>query len=186
MKGGTQNMKKENKKAAASTPEFNIKDFPQEKYINGKGEELIRYVVPDKVFEDHIPDLPTGTVNESHSRRKAVTGALNIFGADPVKDREIQRQGAEALHAVKLQRRTFKEEADILLANIDKNTGKTGLENITMAMYERAMLGDVKAYTALRDTAGEKPADTVDLNANVMTEADKALMDKLKARMIQE
>jgi hypothetical protein len=49
-------------------------------------------------------------------------------------------------------------------------------------MYERALAGDVKAYTALRDTAGEKPADTVDLNANVMTEADKTLIEKLKKR----
>jgi hypothetical protein len=49
-------------------------------------------------------------------------------------------------------------------------------------MYERALAGDVKAAQFLRDTAGEKPADTVDLNANVMTEADKALIDKLKNR----
>ena len=81
---------------------------------------------------------------------------------------------------MKVQRRSFKEQADILLANIDKNTGKTGIENITVAMYERALAGDVKAYTALRDTAGEKPADTVDLNANVITEADQALIEKLK------
>jgi hypothetical protein len=53
-------------------------------------------------------------------------------------------------------------------------------------MADRADLGDVKAAQFIRDTIGEKPADTVDLNANVMTEADKALIDKLKARMIQE
>ena len=181
-------MKKNKKEVAASTPktDFDITKFPQEEYTTSKGEELTRYIVPDHIFEEHLRELPTGTVNESHSRRKAVTGALNIFGADPAKDIEIQRQGAEALHAVKLQRRTFKEEADILLANIDKNTGKTGLENITMAMYERAMLGDVKAYTALRDTAGEKPAETIDLSADITTEADRALMEKLKARMKEE
>lgn len=162
---------------------FDITIYPKENYTNSKGEEKERYIVPDDIFEEYLKELPTGTVNESHSRRKAVTGALNIFGADPDKDREIQRQGAEALHAVKRQRRTFKEEADILLANIDKNTGKTGIENITIAMYERALAGDVKAYTALRDTAGEKPADNIDLNANVMTEADKQLLEKLKARL---
>lgn len=162
---------------------FDITIYPKENYKNSKGEEKERYIVPDDIFEEYLKELPTGTVNESHSRRKAVTGALNIFGADPDKDREIQRQGAEALNAARTQRRTFKEEADILLANIDKNTGKTGIENITIAMYERALAGDVKAYTALRDTAGEKPADSIDLNANVMTEADKQLMEKLKARL---
>ena len=162
---------------------FDITIYPKEKYTTGKGEEKERYIVPDDVFEANIKELPAGTINESRSRRAALTGALNIFGANPEADREIQRQGAEALHAVKLQRRTFKEEADILLANIDKENGKTGLENITIAMYERALAGDVKAYTALRDTAGEKPAEALDLNANIMTEADKALIDKLKSRM---
>jgi hypothetical protein len=51
-------------------------------------------------------------------------------------------------------------------------------------MMERALAGDVKAYTALRDTAGEKPAEALDLNANVMTEADQALIEKLKSRML--
>lgn len=164
----------------ASTPEFDITKYPKETYTTGKGEEKERYIVPDDVFEEYLKELPEGTVNESHSRRKAATGALNIFGANPDKDREIQRQGAEALNAARTQRRTFKEEADILLANIDKQTGKTGLENITLAMYERALTGDVKAYTALRDTAGEKPADTLDVNADIMTEADKAFLQMMK------
>jgi len=162
---------------------FDISIYPIEQYTTGKGEEKKRYIVPDDVFEEYLKELPEGTVNESYSRRKAATGALNIFGANPDKDREIQRQGAEALNAARTQRRTFKEEADILLANIDKKTGKTGLENITLAMYERALTGDVKAYTALRDTAGEKPAETIDLSADVTTEADRALMEKLKARL---
>lgn len=180
---------KNTKKKSASTPKestFDITQYPKEDYTNSKGEEKTRYILPDEVFWEHLKEIPDGTINESRDRRASCNGALKIFGADPEADLEIQRAGANAVNAARTQRRTFKEEADILLANIDKNTGKTGLENITMAMYERAMLGDVKAYTALRDTAGEKPADTVDLNANVMTEADKALMDKLKARMIQE
>lgn len=155
---------------------FDITQYPKETYTNSKGEEKERYIVPDDVFEEYLKELQPGTVNESHSRRKAATGALNIFGADPDKDREIQRQGAEALNAARMQRRTFKEEADILLANIDKKTGKTGLENITLAMYERALTGDVKAYTALRDTAGEKPAEAIDLNANILDESKKSLL----------
>ena len=59
----------------------------------------------------------------------------------------------------------------------------TGIEDITIAMIERALAGDVKAYTALRDTAGEKPTEAIDLNANVITEADKALIEKLKNRL---
>ena len=162
---------------------FDVTIYPEETYTTSKGEEKTRRIVPDDVFEEHLKELPEGTVNESKSRRKAATGALNIFGANPESDREIQRQGAEALHAVRLQRRTFKEQADILLARIDKETGNTGIEDITIAMIERALAGDVKAYTALRDTAGEKPTEAIDLNANVITEADKALIEKLKNRL---
>lgn len=161
---------------------FNITDYPKETYITGKGETKERYIVPDDIFEEHLKELPNGTINESGTFRASYGGKLGIFGADPEADLEKQRAGRAAQAAAYRQRRTFKEQADILLANIDKNTGKTGIENITVAMYERALAGDVKAYTALRDTAGEKPADTVDLNANVMTEADKTLIEKLKKR----
>ena len=161
---------------------FDINDYPKEKYINGKGEELERYIVPDDIFEEHLKELPNGTINASKTYRASCGGKLYIIGNDPERDSEIGKKGAEALHATLMRRRSFKEEADILLAKVDKNTGKTGIENITVAMYERALAGDVKAYTALRDTAGEKPADTVDLNANVITEADQALIEKLKNR----
>jgi hypothetical protein len=169
---------KENK--AASTPEFDITKYPKEDYIDSKGNEKTRYILPDDVFWEHLKEIPNGTINESRTRRASCNGALKIFGTNPEEDREIQRAGANALNAARTQRRTFKEEADILLANIDKQTGKTGLENITLAMYERALTGDVKAYTALRDTAGEKPADTLDVNADIMTEADKAFLQMMK------
>lgn len=162
---------------------FDITIYPIEQYTTGKGEEKERYIVPDDVFEEYLKELPDGTVNESRTFRAFHSGKLTILGGDPERDIEIWKAGREAQAATYRHRRTFKEEADILLANIDKKTGKTGLENITLAMYERALTGDVKAYTALRDTAGEKPAETIDLSADVTTEADRALMEKLKARL---
>lgn len=188
MKGGKQNMKKENKKAAASTPKkstFDITQYPKEDYTTSKGEEKTRYILPDEVFWEHLKEIPDGTINESRTRRAAKNGALKIFGTDPEADREIQKQGGESLQAAIRQRKTFREDFLALLAQKADN-GKTRQENIVISMADRADLGDVKAAQFIRDTIGEKPADTVDLNANVMTEADKALMDKLKARMIQE
>ena len=165
---------------------FDITIYPKEIYKTGKGEEKERYIVPDNVFEEYLKELPEGTVNESHSRRKAATGALNILGGNPERDKEIHRAGAEALNAMKLQRRTFKEQIDIFLSQKNKETGRTGLEDVALAMMERAAMGDVKAAQFLRDTAGEKPAETIDLSADITTEADRALMEKLKARMIEE
>ena len=185
--GGKAEMEEEKRieEKAADTPEFNIENYPIEEYTNSRGEQLTRRVVPDDILDKHYKEAPSGTVNESHSKRVMNNGLIGIFGADPEADLIKQRAGREAQAAAYRQRRTFKEEADILLANIDKNTGKTRLENITVAMYERALMGDVKAYTALRDTAGEKPAESIDLNADITTEADRALMEKLKARMLE-
>ena len=171
----------ENAQEDNKTP-FDISIYPKLKKVDKDEIEREYYVVPDDIFNDHLKDLPDGTYNESKSFRAFHGGKLGVFGADPERDKEIQDKGREANKSASLQRRTFKQEADILLARIDKNNGKTGIENVTIAMYERAMAGDVKAYTALRDTAGEKPADTVDITANVMTEADQALIEKLKSR----
>ena len=162
---------------------FNIENYPKETYTTGKGEEKERYIVPDEIFEKYRNELPVGTVNASHSWRKAETGALYILGGDPERDKEVHKKGGEAIQATAKQRRTFKEEVDILLGNVDKKTGKTGLESITLAQYERALTGDTKAYQALRDTAGEKPAETIDLSADIMTDEDRKLMERINKRL---
>lgn len=172
-------MNKDNSKAS-----FDVTKYPTLKKIDKDGVEREYYIIPDDLFLENLQLLPDGTYNESRNKRKYGYGCIGVFGADPEADREIQKKGAETLNAAKAQRRTFKEQADILLARVDKENGKSGIENITIAMMERALAGDVKAYTALRDTAGEKPAEALDLNANVMTEADQALIEKLKSRML--
>lgn len=163
---------------------FDITIYPKEEYTTSKGETVIRYIVPDDVFEENLKQLPDYTVNESNTYMGFHGGKLKPLGLDPENDLKVRRAGAEATNAKLAQRRTFKEQADILLARIDKETGKSGIEDITTAILERALAGDVKAYIALRDTAGEKPAEALDLNANVMTEADQALIEKLKSRML--
>ena len=161
---------------------FYISDYPTLTKTDKDGTDREYYIVPDNLFDEHLKELPDGTYNESLTYRAYNGGKLYQLNQDPEEAANRGRAGGIASQSTQQARRSFKEEADILLARVDKNTGKTGIENITVAMYERALAGDVKAYTALRDTAGEKPADTVDLNANVMTEADKALIDKLKNR----
>ena len=161
---------------------FDVTQYPKHRKIDKDGIEREYYIVPDDLFLENLQLLPDGTYNESMNKRKYGYGCIGVFGADPEADREIQRKGAEALNAAKAQRRTFKEQVDILLSSKDKN-GKSCLENVIEAMYDRSQRGDVKAAQFLRDTAGEKPAEALDLNANVMTEADKALIEKLKNRL---
>lgn len=158
---------KNTKKKSASTPEFNIKDYPQIEWPNKKTGKVDKYyILPDDIFEEHLKELPNGTFNESKQYRAFNGGKLYQIGSNPEKDKEITRKGAEASWATQIQRRTFKDQVDIILARKDKETEKTGVENVVVSMYERAVLGDVKAAQFLRDTAGEKPAETIDLNAN--------------------
>ena len=46
------------------------------------------------------------------------------------------------------------------------------------AMIKSALSGSFKAFEAVRDTAGYKPKNEVELQADIMTESDKALIDK--------
>jgi hypothetical protein len=160
---------------------FDITQYQKFKRLDKDGEEREYYIIPDDIFDEYLKELPPGTYNKSMTYRAYNGGKLYQIGSDPDRDKEITKAGGEATQATIKQRRTFKEQIDIILAKKDEN-GHTGLENVTVAMYERAQAGDVKAAQFIRDTAGEKPADTVDLNANVMTEADKTLIEKLKKR----
>jgi hypothetical protein len=147
-------------------------------------------IAPDSFFDEYFKVLPNGTKNASGTYRSYNGGRLLILGADPERDKAIHRAGANATNAMLSQRRTFKEEADILLGTIDKTTGKTCLENMTIAMYQRALEGDVKAYAALRDTAGEQPVSKSEITADIMTDADRQViknaLERLKGQGQQE
>lgn len=137
-------------------------------------------IVPDAFFDKNYKNLPTGTLNESKSKRAFNNGYVNVLNST---DTSIQSMGGKALQAKLKQRRTFKEEADILLAKIDEENGKTGLENITVAMYAKARDGDVKAYAALRDTVGEAPVSKQEIQADIMTDADRQVIANALKRL---
>ena len=47
----------------------------------------------------------------------------------------------------------------------------------------RALGGNMKAYELIRDTYGDKPIDKVSLEADIMTAADRALLEKVSSRL---
>ena len=56
------------------------------------------------------------------------------------------------------ERKTLKEELLLLLSQ-----GNTQ-EKISLALIQKALNGDTKAYEVIRDTCGEKPVDKVQAN----------------------
>ena len=52
-----------------------------------------------------------------------------------------------------------------------------------VAAYIKAQAGDIKAQEYIRDTAGQMPTKEINLAAEVITEADRKLLDKVAERI---
>lgn len=78
--------------------------------------------------------------------------------------RELGRKGGKKSVEVRRQRKTLKE--DLLRLLREEVPGKNGQsrpaqEAITTALLKQAMSGNIKAFEVIRDTIGEKQAETV-------------------------
>lgn len=70
--------------------------------------------------------------------------------------RELQEKAAQKQRENIARRKTLKET--LLLMLEEGNTQ----DNITLALLQKALNGDTKAYEVIRDTVGEKPTDKVE------------------------
>jgi hypothetical protein len=122
---------------------------------------------------------------------------------DPEKAREIQRKGAEAVNALKGEKRTAREALEniLTLKVTDKILSNSDLEpelverlkrsGINITVYDllqlvavgRAAGGNMKAYELIRDTYGDKPIDRVEVSENVTTDADREMLQMIAARL---
>ena len=93
--------------------------------------------------------------------------------------RAIASAGGNASGEARRKRKTLKEELLLMLSE-----GETQ-QSVTLALIEKAMSGDTKAFEVIRDTIGEKPVDKVmiadvepsviaDVEAMVLTDDDTA------------
>ena len=93
----------------------------------------------------------------------------------PEELREITRKGGIASGKKRRERKAMREQLEMLLNLPLKNEKskeqikKLGIKNtdinnqmaITIALFQKALSGDAKAYELIRDTLGEKPIDKV-------------------------
>jgi hypothetical protein len=70
--------------------------------------------------------------------------------------RELQEKAAQKQRENIARRKTLKETLLIMLEE-----GNTQ-DNITLALLDKALKGDTKAYEVIRDTVGEKPTDKIE------------------------
>lgn len=91
--------------------------------------------------------------------------------------RAIASAGGKASGEARRKRKTLKEELLLMLSE-----GETQ-QSVTLALIEKAMSGDTKAFEVIRDTIGEKPVDKVQATQTVVdmsafsTEEIKAMLD---------
>ena len=87
--------------------------------------------------------------------------------------RERGRKGGLASGEARRKRKTLKEELLLMLAE-----GETQ-QSVTLALIEKAMSGDTKAFEVIRDTIGEKPVDKVmiaDVEPSVIAEVEAMVL----------
>ena len=92
--------------------------------------------------------------------------------------RERGRKGGLASGEARRKRKTLKEELLLMLSE-----GETQ-QSVTLALIEKAMSGDTKAFEVIRDTIGERPIEKVQATQTVVdmsafsTDEIKAMLDE--------
>ena len=71
--------------------------------------------------------------------------------------RKLGRSGGLKSGEARREKKALRERLELLLAR--EADGLTTAEAITIALIEKALSGDVRAYEVIRDTIGEKPVD---------------------------
>ena len=122
---------------------------------------------------------------------------------DEAKRKEICRKGAEAINRLHGEKKTAKQSIEAILtlkiddgiaeaADVDpgvleklkrSNPDATLYDLIQAVAVGRALDGNVKAMEYVRDTHGDKPVDKVDISGDLMTEADRAMIARIGARL---
>jgi hypothetical protein len=156
-------------------------------------DEKENIIVPDEFFDQYYKILPDKIVNVSGTWRTTPSGGkLKILGGDPETDRAIHKAGGEALQASLKQRRTMAEDLKLLLAQkarpetieaLGLEAGATNQEAMIAAMFGQAADGNVKAGQFIRDTIGEQPTNKTEIQADIMTDHDRDLIEKLQKKL---
>lgn len=88
----------------------------------------------------------------------------------PTERKENARRAGLASVEARRKRKLLKECLDILLEKevSDKNGNTmTGAEAMAVKVFQQALKGDLKAFEIVRDTAGQKPVDKVQMKTDV-------------------
>lgn len=94
----------------------------------------------------------------------------NLRPGEHIPTKEEAKRGGIASGESRRRKKLLRECLDELLAReyTQGGTTLTGSEALAAALMKKAMKGDVKAFEALRDTAGEKPVERIESNTEIV------------------
>ncbi len=114
-------------------------------------------------------------------------GYDNLIPANKRSKEEVRRnsaKGGRKSGEVRRQKKLLKECLDELLEKEWENRQgekMSGAEAISVAVFKKALAGDMKAYEIVRDTAGQKPVDKV-----LLAEVDQNTINKVESMVLGE
>lgn len=77
----------------------------------------------------------------------------------PAERSENGRKGAAKTNQIRAEKKTFAQLFEVYAKMPDEETGELNEIAVVNAMFKKAKNGDVSAFTAIRDTMGQKPTD---------------------------
>ena len=140
--------------------------------------------------------------NSSESEKKDVNGKYdgraNLIPFNKLSEEEQKEIRSKGSGEARRKKRDMREVAKAILehamneAQIDEVLGsskdlldgdKSVMAVLTARMVQEAGKGSYKHYETLRDTAGFKPKDEIGISADIMTDADRELVEKVNRRL---
>ena len=115
--------------------------------------------------------------------------AIHVKGAYATAEKKRQKRNLQETTLAVLEQRVSREQAQKFIGDKadlieDENLDMQTLLSIRLAtaLFEE---GNAKAFELLRDTSGQgvKAKSEIELNGNIMTDADRSLLAKITARM---
>ena len=102
----------------------------------------------------------------------------SIGGKKAAENREKQKNINDLAKAM-LEQTMTEDQIQSILGNDTNVLLDSSVASVMLgAMIKSALNGSFKAFEAVRDTAGYKPKNEVEISADIMTDADRSLIDK--------
>ena len=181
--------------------------IPDQKYIVECGIEFTykpeadkKYLLKNGISINHVPtkrDIPTNNLKplnaDNYPNRTNIAQELGSLGGKKASENRQRKRNfqetARYFLSLKATKSQIKDNIDpAILANMTEEEIKAiDQQDIIIARaVELAMAGSKDHLIILRDSAGDKPTDKVQSEVNIMTDSDRALMEKLSKRLNKE